>query len=153
MREFFRGWRRKAGCVTLTIALALTGVWVRSSAREDLWILIKGDASVGVVISKDGSLTWSQCYPIPEGPWRIEHTNVNPFPDPRGFPEQDLQWICRFGGNGAGMKVDEMSEISLRCAMIEYSFIVAPLTLLSAYLLLSKPKPKPLPATSEQPNT
>jgi hypothetical protein len=29
MREFFRGWRRKAGVVSLVMALALAGIWVR----------------------------------------------------------------------------------------------------------------------------
>jgi len=30
MSEFFHGWRRKAGCVTLVMASAICGVWTRS---------------------------------------------------------------------------------------------------------------------------
>lgn len=30
MREFLKGWRRKAGCVTLVVALGLMTVWMRS---------------------------------------------------------------------------------------------------------------------------
>jgi hypothetical protein len=35
MREFFRGWRRKGGVVTLVIALAFTAVWLGSRIVED----------------------------------------------------------------------------------------------------------------------
>src|SRR5689334_5674532 len=30
MRDFFHGWRRKAGCVTLVAACIVTGLWVRT---------------------------------------------------------------------------------------------------------------------------
>ena len=36
MREFFKGWRRKVGCVTLVIACAFTGAWLRSMFICDL---------------------------------------------------------------------------------------------------------------------
>lgn len=29
MRDFFKGWRRKVGCVTLVMALACIGLWIR----------------------------------------------------------------------------------------------------------------------------
>lgn len=34
MREFFRGWRRKVGCVTLVMACVLTTGWVRSIGQS-----------------------------------------------------------------------------------------------------------------------
>ena len=38
MRDFFRGWMRKAGCVTLVMACVLTSAWLRSfSGYEQLW--------------------------------------------------------------------------------------------------------------------
>jgi hypothetical protein len=36
MGEFFRGWRRKAGCVTLVMACVLMAGWVRSVAYVDV---------------------------------------------------------------------------------------------------------------------
>ena len=36
MREFFKGWRRKAGCVTLVMVLLLTSAWIRSYVAGDV---------------------------------------------------------------------------------------------------------------------
>ena len=35
MREFFSGWRRKAGCVLLAMAAVLFGMWIRSQVVFD----------------------------------------------------------------------------------------------------------------------
>ncbi len=35
MREFFRGWRRKVGCVTLVMACGLMGLWIRSGLMAE----------------------------------------------------------------------------------------------------------------------
>jgi hypothetical protein len=36
MRDLFRGWRRKVGCVTLVMALMLIAVWIRSFRGTDI---------------------------------------------------------------------------------------------------------------------
>jgi hypothetical protein len=36
MREFFRGWRRKAGLVTLVMACAVMAMWARSRFINDV---------------------------------------------------------------------------------------------------------------------
>ena len=36
MREFFQGWRRKVGVVTLVMACVLTAGWVRSFLIRDI---------------------------------------------------------------------------------------------------------------------
>lgn len=35
MREFFKGWRRNVGCVTLAMACVLASLWFRSLSRKD----------------------------------------------------------------------------------------------------------------------
>jgi len=35
MGDFFKGWRRKAGCVTLVMACTFAAAWVRSFIVED----------------------------------------------------------------------------------------------------------------------
>ncbi|MDB5344449.1 MAG: hypothetical protein JWP89_2826 [Schlesneria sp.] len=35
MKDFFHGWRRKIGYVTLALALALAAIWVRSTRIDD----------------------------------------------------------------------------------------------------------------------
>ena len=42
MPEFFRGWRRKVGCVTLVMALAAWTLWLRSLIVMDLVIVNEG---------------------------------------------------------------------------------------------------------------
>ena len=45
MREFFQGWRRKTGCVTLFMALAVLAAWGRSQISADtLTIPLAGEA-------------------------------------------------------------------------------------------------------------
>jgi hypothetical protein len=39
MREFFKGWRRKAGTVLLLMAVAFTAVWVRSRSISDVLLV------------------------------------------------------------------------------------------------------------------
>jgi hypothetical protein len=41
MREFFRGWRRKAGCLLLLAACALLVLWFRTLRVED--VILSGD--------------------------------------------------------------------------------------------------------------
>ena len=45
MGEFFKGWRRKAGVVTLVMALAFLGVWARSFRKVDNLVLAFGEIS------------------------------------------------------------------------------------------------------------
>jgi len=57
MRAFFSGWRRKIGCVTLLMALAFMGGWVRSLSDTDVFEAPIGESRLGILISTDGSLT------------------------------------------------------------------------------------------------
>ena len=91
MREFFQGWRRKAGLATLAIALALTVGWVNSYSHG---FNVKVESVDGIVTIDTLS--------IPEG------VAING------------QYLCWY---------------------VPYWFIVLPLTLLSAWLLLIKPRP------------
>lgn len=144
MREFFRSWRRKAACVTLVLALASMGLWLRSLIREDVYVLIKGDGAMGHVVSRNGGLHWRQAYlqEMPEGEWQIEHMDTSPFPDPKGLDDQEFRWIWRFAGNGVGRKIDESPEIFVQYVVISYSSFAIPFALLSTYLLLVKPRTK-----------
>jgi len=40
MAEFFKGWRRKVGCVTLVMACVFTAGWFRSLSHEDELVLL-----------------------------------------------------------------------------------------------------------------
>lgn len=43
MGEFFRGWRRKVGCLTLVMACLTMGGWIRSLFRTDEVMIWEGD--------------------------------------------------------------------------------------------------------------
>jgi hypothetical protein len=122
MREFFRGWRIKLGVVTLGLATVLTGAWIRSLyLEEDAWvfggcILIGHFAGV-----MDVSQTNKPRYTKPYG-WR-SHPPIMPFKRPY-WPS--FECTERY--------------IYLR---VPHWNVVAPLGILSAYLLLWKPRPKP----------
>lgn len=56
MREFFRGWRRKMGCVTLVMACALMGLWLRSGVIDDL-ISFEYAGVDYMVLCQDGAIS------------------------------------------------------------------------------------------------
>ena len=55
MREFFKGWRRKMGCVTLLMVCALMGAWARSYSVFDS-MQFTGIRSVGVLTGRPWSI-------------------------------------------------------------------------------------------------
>jgi hypothetical protein len=64
MREFFTGWRRRIGCITLLMAVVVTVAWVRSLFIGD-YMLLRGYE----ILSQEGAISWA---------WR---------PGPSPFPE------------------------------------------------------------------
>ncbi|HEY4258606.1 MAG TPA: hypothetical protein VGM98_00540 [Schlesneria sp.] len=107
MHEFFRGWRRKAGIVTLVTAGVMFVVWMRSLTTYDAihcklpWVSSSSEDreyDSDILASFDGMLL-----------------NRRVFSAPEGFRDEDI-WA------------------------IPHWSIVLPLTLLSAYLLLWKPR-------------
>lgn len=56
MREFFKGWRRKVGCVTLLMALLLAVGWVRSYQDQEIVIEYRGQSANYFIHSREGIL-------------------------------------------------------------------------------------------------
>ncbi|WP_397570114.1 hypothetical protein [Schlesneria sp. T3-172] len=157
MREFFRGWRRKAGCVTLVMACNFAGGWLRTfyvgdgidigrvvvgSLEGSLVVVGSLEGSLVVVGSLEGSLvvvgTMEESLYFPE--WNCE--------EPRAAKEElkSLDEIVK-GWRWCGVvcgRIDALSDRGASVWIVPYVYLVVPLTLLSAYLLLSKPRqPKP----------
>ena len=149
MGEFFRGWKRKVGVVTLILACAFAGLWVRSLYYQDQIRLPEFDRErEGYMASLDGSFRWSRNGRMaPNNPmlgnsvtplWTSRPINKNLWssivpndgPGVVGFRPLGFS----FGTFGAGN-----DPITFCCC--SYSILVLPLTLLSAWLLLSKPRP------------
>src|SRR5688572_23003842 len=106
--EFLKGWRRKAGCVTLAMALLLAAAWMRSYQYYDLLWLDTTFARGMVYSSTGGVSVW----------WH-----------------QERRFSVPYGLQSIKVYKDEHGS------QAEYWQIVLPLTLLSAWLLLTKPRP------------
>jgi hypothetical protein len=134
MREFLRGWKRKLGCMTLVIACAFAAPWIRSYSICDDFTLSK-HGQFDSLVSVDGQLfTTSGPY---RGPDEFRRTTR------RAQPIQNLwagrfEWQWRCCGFGSASSSTQNRTIYLK--IIPYWSVVLPLTLMSAYLLLSKPR-------------
>ncbi len=155
MGEFFKGWRRKTGLVTLAMACVLMVAWMRSLLVEDL--VLQVGQSQTYFTSGNGSIQWDQIthtsgQPISDGdaPLRWE---IRRLPDHDGvtlpIKEDRVQW--RREGLGFRIVVaeyplypkhSEWTEFQMRRGRwaVSYSSVTIPLTLLSAWLILIKPR-------------
>jgi hypothetical protein len=110
MGEFFKGWRRKVGVVTLGLACVFAGAWVHSlTTYADLTRLsVHGDCLGGFWRSRNGTIEYVT--------YRV-----------KGRPNGD--------GMPSSIRVTLHEEVE---RSISYWSLTIPLRLLSAWLLLSK---------------
>ena len=115
MREFFKGWRRKTGCVTLVMACVFALAWLTSVNGFEF---LRLPNRIGIVVLDQkliiGSITRHPIPVLPEltGP---KPSNVFRFSDATAVYEMEMR------------------------STIHFVFLVIPLTLLSAWLLVTKP--------------
>lgn len=148
MFTFFRGWQRKAGVITLLMALALLGLWMRSHVVTDqLWKEPPDSDDVRFGTS-GGSIYWIRQTIWWEKPRSRDGWNwiAEPYHDLvelDGFRCTERHWIC-----GAEIVVARPEKIAIdgsgllrigywRCSLL---WLVLPLTMVSAYLLIRKPR-------------
>ena len=132
MGEFFKGWRRKAGLVTLAMAMVLTAAWMRSRVVEDIVSFTWSDrlhmivssysrASWWAMAKSRGAINWtSRSIPLTE---RGGNSHLEP-----------LLWIeLLTGGTKHGPAQTAIWTVN-------YWSLALPPTLLSAWLILIKPR-------------
>ena len=139
--ECFRGWKRKAGLVTLVMACLFAAFWSRSLTIMDalytdaLNIVSYQEA---IVIAR----TYKDRFSFPR--WET----MDHLLDLESELGPDFKWSLQFCGFGCGSFGDK----ACACLVPHWSITFA-LTLLSGYLLLSEPR-KPRPSShSKQPST
>ena len=125
MREFFNGWRRKVGCVLLVMALAVTGAWIRSVVVADTFLFAIGNQQY-MAFSCDGTVEWFS--------WPVA-----PSVGPQFITRSVSLFDAKFGWETLGL---HGARLHHHDSTIEYWMLSPPLTLLSAYLILWKPRPK-----------
>src|SRR5580698_5128736 len=80
MREFFRGWKRKVGVVTLLMACVLTVGWMRSWTITD-WYIIRGrDNALHSFVSSNNWVGWI-----------MQHEVVHTFPGTKRIPPKTVR--------------------------------------------------------------
>lgn len=121
MREFLKPHRRKLGVVTLLMTCMFMGMWTRSFYVEDM--VTVEDAGL-LVASILGRIEWA---------WKT------PFEEAIAVPRQMIVWES----NDVRFIPADYSDLSNRVLdqEVPYRWIVTPLTIISAILLLSKPWP------------
>jgi hypothetical protein len=132
MREFFRGWRRKAGVITLILACVVVAANVRSFVVSDSIHIRLG---IGRSLYADSGVgCWTINLSI--SPYQALHTPLWMTLDPSGVGFVDWDW--KWGDFGYNHYQEE--KIDIVTLMGPYWSLVLPLTLLSAYLILWKPR-------------
>jgi hypothetical protein len=160
MKEIFDGWRRKVGVCTLLIACVLSGLWMRSRVLHDSFYT-NGNESSFQIVSVDRKLAFSLVTPRyasrPLINWETGrgHDSVIGFEydedgrpsayDPTigdssiGLGKKQIYYRMVF----LGFQISDHRDYygtRIKACMIPYWSIVLPLTFLSAYLLLWKPR-------------
>ncbi len=151
MGNFFHGWRRKVGTLTLLLACVVMGGRFRSSAIQDTITIGSGSSVQFKLISVSHRLVVAKVstegdeYPLAPL-WLSEGAREDSWDLSFRFSD----WVCAtvstpltrdlysFGG-GPTMRSDTASCVVTAC-QFPYWFIDIPLTVISAFLFLSKPR-------------
>jgi hypothetical protein len=144
MKEFFHGWRRKAGVVTLVGALAFMVLWIRGIVVTEMFCTGTGNGLMyhSLVLGRNG-IRWERNQSDGELGWMEGWTSHMPsWPnDPlHGYTVPTvIEWRLQFGGFDFGrFHEQEYTASVVEWWAIPYWSTVIPLTLLSAYLILWK---------------
>ena len=159
MGEFFHGWRRKVGVLTLVMACVLMGVWFRGQTIQDSYwfgfgihdsflsgkhIATRGKVMHAMSSSARDGLVWERTeYEGVSwfGGWHTSDRFSFALFHPGGWdlaPDSKLYHWQVFGFDVG--KYENVNYGKYSFCRVSYSSIVLPLTLLSAWLLLSKPR-------------
>ena len=144
----FKPWRRKIGVVTLVMACAMMAGWVRSIHNYDVVECFPCETIIMRLNSWDGNLCYVHCITEKVTIWSsfgLSTTVVESFENDFPFDKQftKTRWVWRLGRIGVATSMDDESD-SITAVVAPYWLIAFPLALLSAWLLLSKPRPAKL---------
>ena len=161
--DFFKGWRRKAGLVTLTMACLLAVGWMRSILYWDMIYFSQLPGTGHDLVSERGLLGWERMtFPIEEDSsypmvkWESDPNSrtgeaLN-FAYLESTSDESFVWRRCYGGfsigetSGVGIlppfsfDKDDLPFTPMRYVIVPYWSLVLPLTLLSAWLILVEPR-------------
>lgn len=141
--------------ITLVMALIVMCGWARSFTRIDRFIFPDDGYRSNRIVSFGGNVVWQHVVPVDESKWSTEIHEEAPlifheFAEGAAeylvgqflSNEDNVEWKQYFFGFAIGQ---HRQEGSLRAVLVtiwklSYWLIITPLTLISAWLLLSKPR-------------
>ncbi|WP_010584280.1 hypothetical protein [Schlesneria paludicola] len=138
MRKFFGGWKRKLGVVTLLLACLFMGGWFRSSVNTDQLTIRVDDHTVYWIISGSHVLGWIQVHSEDAFPETVK-TRWEPWAKSPFSAVYTIWWKDNGSARTGGSFTKSTARPNTHL-IIPYPVIVLPLTALSAWLLLSKPR-------------
>lgn len=129
MPVWLHGWRGKWGCITLVMALAVTGLWIRSRVVWDAVSFPLLDRQ-HAIHSVNGLVFWSA-------------TDIRPGSGQWGFgsTHEDLHMIT-YGLIHLEKEFSGARELHFRSWVIPLWTVAWPLLLLSAWLILGTRRPR-----------
>jgi hypothetical protein len=139
--EFFKGWRRKTGLVVLAMAMLPTVGWVRSYVIRDT-VSVRYQMSCHIVMSVDGGIGWVNL-PTATRDDGIHFSSNRIHRGGSHWADFDVERRSDWWGfsNGkATFLAQSRNPIIIAIWIAPYWSLVLPLTLLSAWLILWKPR-------------
>jgi hypothetical protein len=137
MGNFFEGWRRKLGVLTLLMACVFAAGWVRSF-RFSEWLAFPSGTNRGEMLG------WLDCHVIWCTGLNLKAEDMEDLPT---WSSEDFQSLDNFVNGASTMEKREFGGFvwindpeDVSALIVPFWSIVIPLTLVSAYLLLSKPR-------------
>jgi len=141
--NFFKGWRRKVGVAMLAMALILMVGWVRSFSKWDVIELNSWPRRVGIASSFNGDLLFYLASVNTRGILFWPSISLRPsFISKEAFLNSSdvVKIVWRWDWAGFHLTDRMHGDDSYQMCIVPYWCVVPPLTLLSAWLLLSKPR-------------
>ncbi|MDB5343017.1 MAG: hypothetical protein JWP89_1394 [Schlesneria sp.] len=143
MHTFFQGWRRKAGGVTLLMACVVTGMWVRARQVDDVFGYSLFGMRYIVATSADGLRLWQWNEAEVEAAHANQHSvmiNWGEIPGP-----DDFRGLENWPLYAEVIRTVIGTPDQVWYCEVTYWPLTIPLILLSAYLILWKPRKRPSP--------
>ncbi|MDB5342597.1 MAG: hypothetical protein JWP89_974 [Schlesneria sp.] len=140
MRDFFHGWRRKVGCALSLVAIGLCTLSARSQLVEDT-VSISTSTRSHLLTSLYGRLIWEASKRTSENLslWNSQYADydwLSPWAREGLFPTREFAGF-EYGGRDPEVA---RTEGHYGWVIIPYSWPIIPTTLLSAYLILVRPR-------------
>lgn len=151
MPTYFKPLRRKIGVVTLALACVFMAGWVRSLSLDEMVVLSKSDHKIDRLLLASGVIVWERFLsdlPISGDYWTISalfgQVEGRDFYFEMKNTLENVQWKWKSFGIGIGCceqsHLPRHTNSLITVMMVTYWSVVIPLTLLPAWLLLSKPR-------------